>query len=159
MKAVRWEKLFISVGICQGAGVIGSLFTVAAIPTWYRTLVKPSFSPPNWVFGPVWITLYTLMGISLYRVWTKGLNTRKVREALFWFGAQLTLNSLWSVIFFGRHDIGGALAAIILLWCLIYQTMRKIFAVDRIATYLLLPYLAWVSFAMYLNYSLYLLNR
>lgn len=159
MKAVQWGKLVIAVGICQGAGVIGSLFTAPAIPTWYQTLVKPSFSPPNWVFGPVWITLYAFMGISLYRVWILGSEKPKVREALFWFGAQLAINSLWSIIFFGRHDIGAALGAIILLWSLIVWTTRAFVVLDTIAAYFLLPYLAWVSFAMYLNYSLWLLNR
>ncbi|MBI5449180.1 tryptophan-rich sensory protein [Candidatus Gottesmanbacteria bacterium] len=159
MKTVQWRKLIFSIFLCQSAGVIGSFFTVSEIPTWYQMLVKPSFYPPRWVFGPVWITLYTFMGISLYRVLMKGSDTQKVRKALYWFGAQLVLNSVWPIIFFGRHDLGAALVAIILLWGLIYLTIRKYYALDRIAAYLLLPYLAWVFFAMYLNYSLWLLNR
>lgn len=149
---VKWGRLIAAIFICQSAGLIGSIFTFSAIPTWYLSLNKPSFSPPNYLFGPVWTILYTLMGISLYLTWEK----KKVVK-LFW--AQLVLNAAWSIIFFGLKNIGLALVEIFILWTLILALVVKTNKVNKVASYLLIPYLLWVSFATVLNLSLYLLNR
>ncbi len=159
MKSIDWKKLIVAVTVCEGAGILGSIVTFPAIPTWFATLVKPSFSPPNWVFGPVWTTLYFLMGVSLYRVWMRSVKKLLVREAIFYFFVQLFLNVVWSFVFFGQKNIGNALVDIAFLWVAIALTIRKFYHIDRWATYLLVPYFLWVSFAMYLNYSLFLLNR
>lgn len=154
----NWKHLFIAILVCEGAGIIGSAFTVSAIPTWYATLVKPSFNPPGWVFGPVWTTLYALMGMSLYRIYRLGFHKERVYQALVVFGIQLVLNALWSIIFFGLHSISGALVEIMLLLGFIFATMVRFAKLDRIAAYLLLPYLLWVSFATFLTYSIWELN-
>ncbi len=152
-------RLIISLALCQLAGIIGSIFTTPAIPTWYASLKKPGFSPPNWVFGPVWITLYVLMGIALFLVWRKGLDIRYVKSGVMFFGVQLTFNVLWSVVFFGLKSPLGGLLVISILWILILLTMLEFYKVSELAGALLMPYLLWVSFATILNSSLYLLNR
>lgn len=144
-------KLIFSIGICLGAGVLGMFFTVSAIPTWYQTLDKPSFSPPNWVFGSVWTILYILMGISLYLVWTK----RKI-PSVFWI--QLILNAIWSIIFFGLKNPTLALVDIIALWIAIVLTIKAFSKINKLAGNLLYPYLAWVSFATVLNLAIVFLN-
>ena len=144
-------KLIFSIGICLGAGVLGSFFTFSAIPIWYATLNKPSFSPPNWVFGPVWTVLYILMGISLYLVWTK----KKV-PSVFW--VQLVLNAAWSIIFFGMKNPVLSLVDIVALWIAIILTIKSFYPISKTAFYLLIPYLLWVSFATILNLSIVLLN-
>lgn len=145
------SKLILSIGICLGAGILGSLFTISAIPEWYSTLNKPSFSPPNWVFAPVWIILYILMGISLYLIWTR----RKV-PTVFWI--QLILNAFWSIIFFGMRNPTLALVDIAALWIAIVLTIKAFYKINKIAANLLYPYLVWVSFATILNLSIMLLN-
>ena len=107
-------KLILSIVICQFAGIIGAVFTYNAIPTWYDSLIKPMFAPPNWVFAPIWITLYLLMGISLYLVLKKGLD-RQTRIGLLLFGSQLALNSVWSILFFGLQNPFFALIEIAIL--------------------------------------------
>lgn len=149
---IKLRQLVLAVLICEGAGLVGSVFTFDSIKSWYPTLVKPWFNPPSWVFGPVWTGLYFLMGISLYLIW-KGK-----RKPLKWFWIQLGLNSLWSVIFFGLHQPLLALGEIGLLWMSIFLTIREFKRVDKRAALLLLPYLAWVSFATVLNFSLVVLN-
>lgn len=151
-------KFIISVLLSQMAGLIGSIFTMSAIPTWYAYLNKPALNPPSWVFGPVWITLYFLMGVSLFLVWKKGAENKDVRFALIVFGIQLVLNSTWSIVFFGLENPGLALINIILMWMSIVWTMFVFYKVSRTATYLLVPYLLWVSFASYLNYAIWMLN-
>ncbi len=151
-------KLIASIIICQLAGFIGSLFTTPAIPTWYRTLIKPSFTPPNSIFSPVWISLFLLMGISLFLVWQKNLKERKVKAALLFFTVQLVLNILWSILFFGLKSPLGAFIEIIILWFAILLTIIKFFKVSKPAGYLLLPYILWVSFAAFLNFFLWNLN-
>lgn len=152
----KWYKLIISIVICQAAGIIGSFFTSASIPTWYATLQKPWFTPPNWLFGPVWITLYTLIGISLYLVWQKGINKNKKAVAL--FGSQLILNSIWSILFFGLRNPFIALIEIIILWFLILGTIILFYKIDKRASYLLIPYIIWGTLATFLNYYILILN-
>jgi len=151
-------KLIISLIICQLAGVLGSLFTSPAIPTWYASLEKPSFNPPNWVFSPVWITLFVLMGISLFLLWRKTLEDKKVRIALLFFAIQLALNVCWSVIFFGLKAPFFAFLEIIFLWIAILLTILKSYRVSKAAGALLIPYILWVSFAAVLNFFLWNLN-
>lgn len=151
-------KLIIAIVLCQMAGIIGSLFTFQAIPTWYADLAKPSFSPPNWIFGPVWTTLYTLMGISLYLVWNSKTKQNIKKEALSVFYAQLILNSLWSIIFFGLKNLELAFVEILLMWVLIAASIVKFNKINKTASYLLIPYLLWVSFATLLNFAIAWLN-
>ena len=158
MGKIDWKKLVGAIILCQMAGVIGSFFTAPAIRNWYTFLVKPAINPPSWLFAPVWSTLYTLMGISLYIVWQKGLGKKKVRDAILWFLIQLVFNAFWSVVFFGLRNIFAAFITIVALWILIIIVVLKFYRLDRGAGYLLLPYLLWVSFAAYLNFSLWLLN-
>lgn len=150
-------QILVAVLICQAAGLIGSFFTISAIESWYDTLIKPSFNPPGWVFGPVWTFLYTLMGIALYLVWAA--KKSKIRTISLWlFGIQLALNSLWSFLFFGLHSPGLAFAEILVLWAAILATAFYFSKLDRGATYLMIPYLLWVSFAVILNGALFTLN-
>lgn len=144
--------------ICQMAGIIGSLFTFQAIAGWYAGLVMPDFSPPNWVFGPVWTTLYTLMGISAYLVYRKGWGRKDVQSALYVFGFQLILNALWSIVFFGLQSPAYALVCIFLLLLSILASMALFWRIDKVSALLLLPYLLWVSFASILNYFIWILN-
>ena len=147
---VKLPKLVFSVGICLLAGGVGAIFTTQAIPTWYATLNKPILSPPNWVFAPVWTTLYILMGISLYLVWKKKIPT------IFWI--QLVLNAAWSIIFFGWHNPLLALVDIVALWIAIVLTIKSFYKISKLSAYLLYPYLAWVSFAAILNLAIVFLN-
>ena len=149
----KFLKLAVAVIICEGAGIIGSFFTINSVTTWYTTLNKPFFNPPSWIFGPVWTILYLMMGISLYLAWEK----KKVD--LKWFWIQLGLNSLWSIIFFGLKNPMFAFLEIILLWGAIFMTIRSFWKYKRMSAYLLIPYLLWVSFASILNLSIVLLNR
>lgn len=158
MKISNTFKLIISIVICQLAGLIGSLFTMSKIPTWYMTLNKPELAPPNWLFGPVWTTLFVLMGIALYMVWKQGTDKKDVKIALYVFGTQLILNVLWSIIFFGIENTGAAFIEIISLWISILLSIIYFYKVNKVASYLLLPYIAWVSFASYLNFMIWMLN-
>jgi translocator protein len=151
-------RLIIALTISQLAGVVGALFSTSAIPTWYVSLNKPEINPPNWVFGPVWITLYFLMGLAAFMVWRVGVHTKGVRKALIVFGIQLVLNALWSVIFFGLHNPGLAFIHIILLWLSILWMMLLFVKISRPAAIMLIPYILWVSFAAYLNYSIWVIN-
>jgi len=141
-------KLVVSIILYQMAGLLGSLFTTPAIPTWYKTLNKPFFNPPNWIFSPVWISLFFLMGISLFLVWRR-LSHPRFKTALIFFFVQLILNILWSVAFFGlRSPLLGAIN-IILLWIAILLTILNFSKVSKIGGLLLNPYLIWVSFVAY----------
>lgn len=151
-------KLIVSILGCQLVGLISVPFTFSAIPTWYATLVKPSFSPPNWLFGPVWTLLYLLMGLSFYLIWRQGWTTQKARTARNFFLAQLALNFLWSFLFFGLRSPFLGLLDILALLALITCTLRHFYPLSKPAFYLLLPYLLWVSFATLLNLSLVILN-
>lgn len=152
-------KLSISIGFCLFVGFIGSLVTSPSITSWYLALQKPFFSPPNWIFAPVWTALYILMGIAAYLVWEKGLKKKTVVFALKLFLLQLFLNFLWSVIFFGLHLPGVALGEIILLLIAIFMTLKTFLPINTYAAWLLVPYLLWVSFATVLNLAIVLLNR
>lgn len=158
MKFKDLSKLVIGIGVSELAGILGAIFTTPSITGWYATLAKPEFSPPNWIFGPVWTTLYALMGIAAFLVWKKGLDRRDVKIALCIFVGQLVLNMLWSIIFFGLRSPGGALIEIIFLWLAILSTIVIFAKISQLATWLLLPYILWVSFAAYLNYSIWMLN-
>jgi benzodiazapine receptor len=175
-------KFVISIVICESAGVLGSIFTTPAINTWYANLNKPSFTPPGSFIGAVWVILFFLMGVSLYLVWSKNWQVaaptaagagRKtwnpITEKLWsgtWreenniaiFALQLILNILWSVIFFGLKLPGLALFELIALWFAILYTIVNFHRISKPASYLLLPYIAWVSFAGYLNFVLWRMN-
>ncbi|MFH2085772.1 MAG: TspO/MBR family protein [bacterium] len=144
--------------LAQGAGVIGSLFTFAAIPTWYATLTKPFFSPPNYLFGPVWTLLYTLMGISAYLVWRKFQFGKKARAFWHVYWTQLALNSLWSILFFGFKFTGFAFIEILAMWYFIVRCIQESKKLDSWSSYLLYPYIIWVSFASLLNLSIWWIN-
>lgn len=149
-------KLIVSIALPLVIGFLGSAFTVSAITTWYTTLNKPFFSPPNFVFAPVWTILYILMGISLYLLWT---SKKKGKEkAIKLFLIQLALNLFWSIIFFGLHNPQVAFVEIIGLWIFIFLTIRQSYSVSKISAYLLYPYIAWVSFALVLNLFIITLN-
>lgn len=153
---VDFKKLIFSIIACQMAGFIGSLFTAPAIPGWYVALQKPFFSPPNWLFAPVWIILYLLMSISLYLVWNSESKNKK--SAIFVFSIQLILNSTWSIVFFGLKSPLAAFLVIIVLWLLILKTIIEFGKISKISQYLLIPYIAWVSFASILNLAIVILN-
>lgn len=152
-------KLVISVALPLAVGGLSGYATARGVSTWYPTLVKPSFNPPAWVFGPVWTVLYIVMGVAAFLVWRGGLDVDGVRIALTIFAVQLALNGLWSILFFGMHAPGLALVEIILLWIAIGTTTLLFWRVSPIAGALLLPYWMWVSFATVLNASLWWLNR
>ena len=148
----------VSIVVCQGAGLIGSVATFPSIPTWYASLEKPPFNPPNWIFGPVWTALYALMGIAAFLVWRKGIRNREVKIALGIFLVQLVLNTLWSVVFFGLHSLAGGLVVIVVLWIAILLSIITFYRISKVAGVLLIPYILWVSFATILNFSLWQLN-
>ncbi len=155
---VRIIQFIVAVGVSLAAGWIGSIFTMPAIPTWYAGLTMPEFSPPAWVFGPVWTVLYILMGIALYLVWSKGWGHKNVQVATAIFGVQLVLNVLWSFVFFGMQAPFFAFIVILFLWVAILMTIVAFDRVSVPAAILLVPYFLWVSFAAYLNYGISVLN-
>jgi tryptophan-rich sensory protein len=158
MKTKEIISLIVAIITCQAAGIVGSIFTASKIPTWYKGLIKPALNPPSWVFGPVWTTLYLLMGIALYIIWKKGLNTEGVKFALTIFAVQLILNALWSIVFFNMENLGLALINIVLMWISILWTIVLFYRLSPTAGLLLIPYILWVSFASYLNYAIWTLN-
>jgi benzodiazapine receptor len=151
-------KFIIALGVCQLAGFAGSIFTAPAIGGWYAALEKPSFTPPNWLFSPVWIALYALMAVAAFLVWNKGLGVRGAKTALIFFAAQLILNVLWSVIFFGLRSPGLAFVEIVVLWFAIAVSIITFYQVSKPAALLLVPYIVWVSFAAALNLAIFRLN-
>lgn len=151
-------KLLFAIIICELVGILGAIFTTPAIPTWYASLKKPSFSPPNWVFGPAWTLLYALMGVAAYLIWQQGLEKPVVRNALFIFTLQLFLNFLWSFFFFKLQSPLHALIEIFLLWVLILATIISFYQINKTAGLILIPYLLWVSFATLLNFYIVKLN-
>jgi len=150
-KSLHLGKLALSIGICQLAGIVGSVATNSALVDWYSTLNKPSFTPPGYVIGAIWVTLFFLMGIALYLAWEK-----KVKLTWFWF--QLGLNILWSFLFFGFRAPSWALLEIFFLWIAILGTIISFWPKVKAASILLFPYLAWVTIAAGLNYLIMSLN-
>ncbi len=148
-------KLLISILSPFIAGFIGSTATFPAISSWYVYLNKPFFSPPNWLFGPVWTLLYLLMGISLYLVWN---SKKKNSDAVKLFFAHLIINLSWSIAFFGLKNVVLAMVVIIILWLMIVRIIQKFYVINKTAAYLLVPYILWVSFASLLNFAILVLN-
>ena len=145
---------------CLAIGYLSGTVTRSAITTWYPTLVKPIFNPPNWIFAPVWSLLYIMMGVAAGLVWNRiEVEKEAVKKALIFFIIQLVLNALWSYLFFGLKNPLLAGVEIILLWLMIYETYLKFSKINKLSGYLMLPYLAWVSFAMVLNWSIWWLNK
>ena len=167
MKINNFLKLVIAIAVSEAAGVVGALFTTPAIQsgpstgsgqTWYATLVRPALNPPAWVFGPIWTTLFALMGIALFLIWRKGFDRKPAKIALGIFIGQLVLNTLWSIIFFGLHSPGAAFVEIIFLWLAILATIIAFAKISKPAAWLLVPYILWVTFAGYLNFMIWMLN-
>jgi translocator protein len=157
MKAIDVVKLLVSIAVPLLAGFGSSVFTVNSIPTWYASLNKPWFSPPNVVFAPVWTSLYILMGVALFLIWRSPRNRTRDRGIVL-FAAQLAVNVTWTLAFFGLQNTLYGVLAIVPLWILIAATIYQFYKVDKWASYLLVPYLVWVSIATALNASVYLLN-
>jgi len=156
-----WLALVLFLLLCYAVAAIGAIFTAPSIPTWYAALVKPSFNPPNWIFAPVWTILYGLMAIAAWLIWripAVAPVTCHRRKALILFYIQLTLNFIWTRVFFSTHQLLAALIIIILLWIAIVITTIRFWPLNRLAGILMLPYLAWVTFAGLLNYELFHLN-
>lgn len=149
-------KLVAFITLCLGLGSLGGIITAQAIPTWYAGLQRPAFSPPNWVFAPVWTTLYILMAIAAWRISNTQHDCRKKLLGLFFL--QLALNVIWTPLFFGLHQPFWAFIDILALWLVLVATVRGFWVVDKTAGLLLLPYLLWVSFASYLNWGFWQLN-
>ena len=145
-------KLIIAIVVCELAGIVGSIFTAPAVKTWYPTLIKPSFKPPNWLFAPVWTALFLLMGIAMFLVWKKDKKGLKI------FFIQLFFNILWSIMFFGLKSPLLGFIVIVALWILILATIIRFFKISKPAGWLLIPYILWVSFASILNLAILILN-
>lgn len=155
---MNYLKLLASLGLCFFVAFAGSYVTTPNIDTWYATLNKPFFNPPNWIFGPVWTLLYALMGISLYLVWNKNKYTKKDKLALLVFCIQLFLNFFWSFSFFGLEMPLLAFFVMLAMWVAIFYTIVLFKKINKTAAYLLIPYLLWVSFATLLNLFIVILN-
>lgn len=151
-------KLVISITIPLAIGATAGFFTVTGVDSWYQTIHKPSWNPPNWVFGPVWTTLYVMMGIALYLIWKSGAAASLKKTAIILFTIQLTLNFFWSFIFFDQRQIGWAFVEIIAMLLMILLTIFAFARVSKAAAWLMVPYISWVSFASILNYSIWRLN-
>ena len=159
MTRLKIIPLVLSIGVCFLAAGIGSRFTTSAIDTWYTTLQKPFFNPPNWIFGPVWTLLYLIMGISLYIVWIAKVEKKAKLQGITFFFIQLALNVLWSILFFGLKSPSAAFVGIVLLWLAIFLTIKNFLKISMFAGWFLIPYIAWVSLASVLNLSIIILNR
>ena len=148
----------ISIAITLSIGALGGWATAQSVKTWYPTLNKPSFNPPNWLFGPVWTSLYILIGIAAYLVWMKRDQIAHVPRTVAIYFIQLILNLGWSFIFFYLHEIGFALAEILMLLAVIILNAVLFYRIDKWAGLIFIPYILWVSFAAFLNYNLFILN-
>lgn len=151
-------KFLASLALPLAVGAVGGLLTRPEIAGWYRSIQKPSWQPPAGVFGPVWTTLYLLMGLAFYRVWQSPASPQQKKQAAVLWIVQLALNLCWSVLFFNRHQIGWALVEILVLWLAIVLTVFSFARVSKTAAWLMVPYAGWVSFAVLLNWALYRLN-
>jgi tryptophan-rich sensory protein len=150
--------LIVALVIPQLAGAIGAIFTTPKIGTWYATLVRPELNPPNYIFGPVWTTLFLLMGIALFIVIKDGIKTKEIKTAVWIFAGQLILNIFWSIIFFNLENPLASFIELIALWVLILLNIIYFAKINKVAAYLLIPYILWVSFAGYLNFMIWFLN-
>ena len=157
MKIPKTVKLLVSIILPLSIGAVAGIFTTKAIPGWFATLNNPSFAPPNWLFGPVWTTLYLVMGISLFQIWILDAGNER-NKAIFVFMLQLLFNFTWSFLFFYFNKIGLALIDIIVLWMSIVLMLLQFYRLKPMAAYINIPYLLWVSFAMVLNSAYYILN-
>ncbi len=156
----RTFKIMVMIVTCVVIGAVAGLLTQEGVDTWYKTIEKPSFNPPNWIFAPVWSALYVMMGIAAGLVWHEMDRQKEtVKKGLTFFAIQLGLNVLWSFIFFGLHNPMLALIEIIILWLMIYETFVQFNKVNKIAGLLFIPYLLWVTFATTLTASIWWLNR
>lgn len=151
-------RFLFCISISLSAGIIGNLTTAESVAGWYQKLQKPSFTPPDWLFGPVWTLLYVLMGIAAYLVWRAGLQNKLVRIGLIIFTLQLLLNLMWSLVFFGLNSPFGALLDIVCLWLTILAAIFCFYKVSTVAGWLMVPYLVWVSFAVILNFQIWRMN-
>jgi tryptophan-rich sensory protein len=156
-RATDIAGLVLFAALCLGIGALGGAVTAGSVDSWYPTLVKPSFNPPNWVFGPVWTALYLLMAVAAWRVW-RAVDWDRARGPIALFALQLAINLGWSVAFFGLRGIGLALIVILALDLAVLATALQFRRIDRAAALLLLPYLAWIAFATALNLALWRLN-
>lgn len=152
-------KLVISIALPLAVGGVAGLFTRPEIDKWYQTIEKPDWQPPSWVFGPVWTVLYILMGIALYLVWKSNAPENKKRPDIILWIIQLVFNFFWSFIFFRQHQLDWALGEIIVLWFFILLTIFAFARISKLAAWLLVPYISWVSFASILTYTIYQLNQ
>jgi tryptophan-rich sensory protein len=160
MKAIQVFKFIVALAVCFSASGLGALFMAGdSLNTWYAQLQKPSFTPPDWVFGPAWTILYLLMAISVFLIWNKGLDYPKVKQSIGLFLIQLALNAIWTPLFFGFHLILPAFIEIIILWFAILVTILAFKRISLRASILLIPYLIWVGYATILNGSMWYLNR
>jgi tryptophan-rich sensory protein len=151
-------RLIISLVATQLAGLAGSFFAMSAFKEWYPSLIKPALLPPDWVFSVIWPFLYLFMGIAVFLIWKEGVEREGVKVALELYVIQLFLNALWPVIFFGMKDVALALFDVIVLWLTVDFTIYLFSKISKLAMYLLLPYLVWISYAIFLNYSIWRLN-
>jgi len=152
-------KGIVAIAIPLLVGGASGFFTITGVDSWYQTINKPSWNPPNWVFGPVWTTLYIMMGIALFLVWKEDTSEELKKIAIALFSVQLILNFFWSFIFFNQQQPGWALVEIIAMWFFILLTIFAFAQVNKTAAWLLVPYISWVSFATILNYTIWQLNR
>ena len=152
-------KLIISILIPVAVGAVSGFFTSSEIPGWYQTINKPTWNPPSWLFGPVWTTLYVMMGVALFLIWKSDASQSVKKTAIILFATQLVLNFFWSFIFFNQHQIGWAVVEIITMWIFILLTIFAFAPINKIAAWLLVPYISWVSFATILNYTIWQLNK
>jgi len=148
----------INIAITLGVGALGGWATAQSVKTWYPTLNKPSFNPPNWLFAPVWTTLYVLIGIAAYLVWIRRDKIVHFPRTVAIYLIQLILNLAWSFIFFYLHEVGFALAEIILLLAIIIINANVFYKINKWAGLLFIPYILWVSFATFLTYNIFILN-
>jgi tryptophan-rich sensory protein len=158
---MKRKLLFSIVGgviVSMLVGFLAGQATQSSVNTWYTSLEKPFFNPPNWIFAPVWTVLYLLMGIAVGRIWNYGIHHRWVKSAVYHFGFQLLVNGLWSLVFFGLRNPIWAMVVILVLLFLIVRTIQQFRIVDLLAARLLYPYLIWVVFATYLNAGIVSLN-
>jgi translocator protein len=155
----NWLKLIISLIIPQAVAASGAYFTVTGSGSWYQQINRPEWNPPGWIFGPVWTVLYIMMGFAFYLVWKSDAAKGLKQKAMGFWIAQLIANFFWSFIFFGQQQPGWAFAEILLLWVLILLTIFAFARINKLAAWLLVPYISWVSFAAMLNFAIWQLNR